>query len=378
MTWDGRTVETCPHRSVDATDPESACCGLLGQISGIGNPALLRVGRDACTACCQSFPPTAVDPNPVIASLVFQVAQRLVNERDGNNSNSGDPSDKRMIAQAIRLRDWAIRFLPLTEADEPDTTAFPEPNQANLTAPLPAVEQTVPRPRHRTEKRIENWAVGVTTAPRRLPTLHFTLESLAHCGWREPHLFIDDAVEVPPEFDHLERTVHRSAVGAFPNYHLSLLELYHRDPNADAYMMVQDDVVLYDHPDLRRYLESALWPTERPCVVSPFCSQVYAQDSAGWHLFEGQWLWGAQLFIFSPRALRMLLSSPHLIDHRTESDNGLALIDHCIGKWAVRNSIPLYYPTPSLAQHIGHVSTLWRTSRIVGGRRAAPFAGDQC
>jgi hypothetical protein len=38
---------------------------------------------------------------------------------------------------------------------------------------------------------------------------------------------------------------------------------------------------------------------------------------------------------------------------------GLANLDALIGQWAERSRVPIFFPTPSLVQHIGHVSTLW-------------------
>lgn len=364
MSWEGRAVDNCQWRHM-RSDAHAADCGLLQKLLGLDQLSDCEVPAGACEACVASFPPSPEDPNPVVASLLFELASDVM-------VSGGKPGCS--VQQARDVRDSAISHLPLMTPDEIEVTAS---NRGILPAPeLPSIASIVPAPQDRCGRRVGTWAVGVTTAPRRLPTLRYCLDSLKRCGWENPHLFADNRADVPEEYGHLECTSRNSTVGAFPNFHLALLELYHRNPEADAFLMVQDDVVLYEHPGLRAYLEDVLWPGTREGIASLFTSQVYAREDVGWSEFEGQWLWGAQAFIFSNSVAVELLTGEHLARHRTESHNGLALIDHCIGKWAVEQNVPVMFPTPSLAQHIGHTSTLWRKSRLVGGRRAGPFAGD--
>ena len=72
-----------------------------------------------------------------------------------------------------------------------------------------------------------------------------------------------------------------------------------------------------------------------------------------------------------------MLTSPMLFSHRTlPDDKGLSKIDVLVGEFAVANGIPIYYPCPSLVQHIGTVSTIWDTARAVLARRAGQYIGD--
>jgi hypothetical protein len=64
-----------------------------------------------------------------------------------------------------------------------------------------------------------------------------------------------------------------------------------------------------------------------------------------------------------------------VIEHR-RTDRGLRFIDDVIGEWAERNLVPIWYPTPSLVQHIGETSTVWPGVPAAGFRRADFFAGD--
>ena len=82
-------------------------------------------------------------------------------------------------------------------------------------------------------------------------------------------------------------------------------------------------------------------------------------------------------FVFPAEVARKFLVDPDVLEHRKKGpEGGLAGIDVLIGRFAAKNGIPIHFPTPSLVQHIGHVSTLWPTARSGGARRAGRFAGD--
>jgi hypothetical protein len=224
---------------------------------------------------------------------------------------------------------------------------------------------------------IRNWAVGVTTAPRRQATLEWTLDSLYRAGWGTPRLFVDSATAIADRFAHLPVTLREPAVGAWPNFYLGLAELLMREPEADAYLMVQDDVIFYDCEDLRAYLERSLWPAEPIGAVSLYCPTIYTQPEPGWHRHQGEWVYGALAFLFPRESAQRLIADLRVLEHRWSRWNGgKANIDVVIGRWAVRHKRPVYYPTPSLVQHIGDTSTIWRGARALGVRKAGRFAGD--
>ena len=137
-------------------------------------------------------------------------------------------------------------------------------------------------------------------------------------------------------------------------------------------MIVQDDTLFCSVAGLRGYLESIFWPGRQPGVASLFCSRADTQPHAGWYRFEGVWVWCALAFVFSREAAQRFLADRDVVLHRwSRSRNGLADISWRVGKWAHSNDVPIYYPTPSLVQHIGDVSALWEGVRAFGNRRAA-------
>jgi hypothetical protein len=239
-----------------------------------------------------------------------------------------------------------------------------------------SLNELLGKPAGNCSKGVKKWAVGVTTAPRRQPTLETCLDYLVRAGWDNLRLFVDDrASSLSLRHAHLPVSLRQPSVGAWPNYYLALSELLCRHPDADALMVVQDDACFYDRESLREYLERTLWPTDPPGLVSLYCSSAYTHEESGWHQMEGEWVWGALAFIFPREKAIQFVTDEQAIAHRY-STGGLKLIDEVIGKWAVRTGTPIHYPTPSMVQHLGVTSTLWPGVPSAGYRRADRFAGS--
>ncbi len=150
-----------------------------------------------------------------------------------------------------------------------------------------------------------------------------------------------------------------------------------RDPDADAYFLAEDDVLYHDRLNLREYLEGVLWPGDRPGVVSLYCPSAYDRPDDGWHRPPGGWALGSLTLIFPAELARQFVTDPEVLDwRRTGRADGLAGPGVAVGRWASRRGIPVSYPCPSLAQHIGDRSTLWAVAEADEGRRAARFLGD--
>ena len=230
-----------------------------------------------------------------------------------------------------------------------------------------------------TRGSVVNWAVGVTTAPRTVPTVSRTLESLSSAGWQSPRIFAEPGspLDAVPRAGIYPVTRRESALGAWPNWFLGLSELYQRNPLADAYLMVQDDVVFCRN--VRGYLESALWPSDRVAAISLYYPHPDGAWENGLHFRElscKDGLPGALAIIFPNLAARMLLSDPLVLIHRRRGSRGLKLIDVVVGTWAHRSRLPVLAAAPSLCQHIGETSTLWPDSPMPINRVSASFPGE--
>ena len=237
-----------------------------------------------------------------------------------------------------------------------------------------SLEELVPPPDRRCGSPVRRWAVGITTAPRRRPTLEACLDGVVRAGWEAPRLFLDGTSRVPPRYAHLPMTWREDGVGAWPSWYLALAELVLQQPDADAYLMLQDDVVLHDRESLRGYLERVLWPGDRPGLVSLFYTGP--DTTPGWHRDEA-WHWGAQGFVLSPALARALLADPGAMQAllNSSADHHIP-IPSVLYAWARRHRIDTWYATPSLSQHIGNASAIWENAALTSGRRAPWFSGD--
>jgi hypothetical protein len=415
-----RTAESCPYREqLAAARPGGhAICRLLGELIGLSATAASQVGIDACVACCQYPLPSAHSVNPVIASMVSIIVERVI-------ASSGLPGCS--AAKAARLKQWAVEqlrievpvaieptpSLPLRarhpccylgdEAEIVGSTTPPEidsgprfvchhPDHVTTTVaachrcrdwadrPKPAplsLRELLPITAPRHGSPVRRWAVGVRTAHRDPPTLDWSLDSLARAGWTEPRLFADSMVSRAARSSHLPMTVRDTPVGAWPSFYMGLTELLMREPDADAYLMAEDDVLYYDRQNLREYFEQILWHGDEFSLVSLYCSAADTEPRAGWHVRAGQWMRGSLAFIFPPELAKRFVTDSEVLQHRWKGPGGgLAGVSIAVGSWAHRNGVPIYYPCPSLAQHIGDRSTLWPATRAQGDRRADWFMGD--
>jgi hypothetical protein len=167
------------------------------------------------------------------------------------------------------------------------------------------------------------------------------------------------------------------ALGAWSNFLLALNELYHREPRADAYLMVQDDAVYCR--GLKKYLEQSLWPGPTPGVVSLHTPRhLAAATGTGFYPADLGWgAWGAQAFIFSNSAVRAFLSDSQVMDHRLKGVlEGKKNVDSVVGDWCRRTKREFWLHAPSLCEHIGAKSTLWRKGELKGRRTSADFPGE--
>jgi hypothetical protein len=80
-----RPPESCPHRDGvrQAAGGEVACCRLLVRLSGLEGAAAYPVRREACRACGESVAPSADRLNPVVASLLYALAEQAAGHGDG-------------------------------------------------------------------------------------------------------------------------------------------------------------------------------------------------------------------------------------------------------------------------------------------------------
>lgn len=211
------------------------------------------------------------------------------------------------------------------------------------------------------------WAVGITTAPRAKPTLDVTAASVIESGFPAFHVFAEPDTAIGPIA--ATGTVHHRVTrfGAFGNYIAALRDLLDAHPDADALLLVQDDTILAGQ-GLAAWLEKS-WPAEPMACLSLYTAEPYSLPHAGWGK-RLDWIWGACAIAWKPDAARAFLESNEVALWEKQSG-----IDVLIGHYATAAGLPVYYPSPSLAQHVGHTSTVWPSSLAIGARRSTTFIG---
>lgn len=206
-----------------------------------------------------------------------------------------------------------------------------------------------------------NWTYGITTVPfRREDTLPRTIKSFKAAGFDKPRLFVDGAKDVESWEDefNLDVSCRYPALKTAGNWVLSLHELYLRSPNADRFMIIQDDVICI--PNLKQYLEKLHYPAQGYCNLYTYDSNLpfVGNNDGGWikPLRQGK---GALCLLFSQEAVRALLGSQHLIERikPTGIDGGIVTAMDKAG-------FAEYVHNPSLVQHIGIISSIGHASRV--------------
>lgn len=224
---------------------------------------------------------------------------------------------------------------------------------------------------------VKKWAVGMTTAPRAEPTLERCLQSVIQSGWDEIHVFAEPG-SVVPELPGVSVTRRGARMGVIGNWFLGLSELVQNEPEADAFFMFQDDVLL--PRNARLFLEQKLWPADRIGLVSIYCPEAYVNGKPGFQRVEIQRRLLGALTVILPRAAAHWLVTQGIAEvSRTQrlasDDRGL---DVLLGRLLKQQELDAFYFNPSLAMHIGTCSTLWPGVAETPKRQAKNFVGESC
>ena len=200
-----------------------------------------------------------------------------------------------------------------------------------------------------------DFSTVVLTAPRPEPMLGRTLKSLEAAGFNAVGVHDDTAPS-----------------GHFRAYMAALRYAVQRNTDAEAYFIIEDDVVFCR--GLREYLASTLWPSpvEGIALCSPYCPAAYRQRRRGWDARQsrrGHYLAGSQAWIFPSQAARAILAE---VAPRSSTHNA----DWEIGRWAKATGRRVWYHTPSLAQHEGIRNSALGDNAVTELRHAADFIGE--
>lgn len=193
-------------------------------------------------------------------------------------------------------------------------------------------------------------ACGITTCPREQQTIRESLDSIRQAGFQRISVVED-----------------KNRDGAWNCFRRCLAQTVASNPEADAFVLFQDDVLVARNT--RDYLLSVLWPDgETTGVVSLYCSGMYRFTEPGFHQRNGR-TWGALALCFTPYAARLLLADT------TPARKGEAVVDGKVSRWCVDAGLGYYVHWPSLIQHTGATSTVSKEP-LGTTRRARVFVDD--
>jgi glycosyltransferase involved in cell wall biosynthesis len=335
-------VGRCGYRTPLETEEGSdrAHCGVVAQILGVAEGPACVVNRDACEACLQSLVPGDA-LNPVVASLIFMATDSI--RRAG-----GIPGCSVAKAEALRGRvegHLAVVLPGLPERVFPPRSV-PGKGTRTVTPAAPGAVAQDP-----------TWMVAVTTAPRSTPTLGPTLRSLERAGFGAVHIFAEPGSEVPPEA-YQQHHVHQNAqpLGNFSNFYYALTLLYEENRDADCLAVFQDDIEAA--VGLKSWCDRQLWP-EGTGIVSLFTPRLHGDRRTGWRLLSPGYhrIFGGQAMLFRRDVVESFLSDPVVL---RELRVGRYNSDALVSAWAARRGTAIAYHTPSLVQHVGAVSSIYR------------------
>lgn len=244
--------------------------------------------------------------------------------------------------------------------------------------PAPAtLEAAIPPPAVRVAPSSPvRWAVGVRTCPRPGGTNYLpqTLDALAAAGWRDVMVFAEPGSQVPRGVPATRRA---KGLGGWGSWYASAVELLLAEPEAGAYLLVEDDARIA--PGARSHLEEhVLWPdgSAEQCL-SLYTSGPHERDAGGkpgWHA-RAKWTLGSVAVVMSQAFLRRMLVDPAIANHRWAQHAPTRNTDGQIGQAAAHMGRPVWHPVPSLAWHMGHDSATWPGLAAEDHRQASSFAG---
>jgi hypothetical protein len=234
----------------------------------------------------------------------------------------------------------------------------------------------------RAKKHKENWAVVVTTAPRKEPTLSVCLDSLLIAGWN-PKIF----AEPSGDYGFLNSAykdnmiMHKNKKGVWWNW-VESCRWALENTTAENIMTVQDDSLF--HPESKQWVEKFLWPAENTGFVSLYTPKHYSVRShlknkperpLGLNRITTKSLWGACALIFPRSVLEEMMSSPFIDNwrgarlrtksawknkqkERGENPHTIANSDTAIGKMMNSMGKSMWFMDPSPVRHIAEHSAM--------------------
>ncbi len=307
--------------------PRGPVCRIVNQVTEISSYEISGTTDEICHACQNEFR-SGREVNPVVGSLVYNAVKKVADQ-------GGHPECS--VERAHHLLRCAS-----------DQVSF-------VVAQLP--EFSFPPAKAKDDEEVcgASLAVGMLTAPRKIPTIESSLQNVRLAGFSDIELFAEPGSFIPDSLQGLRIHQREKRLGNLLNFCSGLSLLLKKYPNAEAIAMFQDDISLAR--GTREWLETQLWPAGAG-IVSLFTPRPHLDRKAGWHLRSPgfQRVCGAQALVFRRDTLEAFLSDPRVFGRLHRNDH---CDDAVVAGWAARTGEKIAYHTPSLAGHGDGVSSIF-------------------
>lgn len=209
------------------------------------------------------------------------------------------------------------------------------------------------------------WATAITCVPERLNDLFpQTFLSFREAGWSHPLLCIDgetDGFKWTSKFELSGITMHYPRCRTFANWDLCLRELYMRNPEADRYLICQDDAIFVKN--LRQYLERVPYieKTYKNLYLFPANEKLAPKDGdkprVGWYP-SNQLGKGAVCLVFDRETVLTLAATRYMAERPASAVRGHKSVDGGIVSALKSLDVKEFVHFPSLCQHMGKTSSM--------------------
>jgi orotate phosphoribosyltransferase len=209
----------------------------------------------------------------------------------------------------------------------------------------------------------DDWAVGMTVAPRPVSTLKQSVASTMSAGW-QPLLFAEPGSDLSGRGNC--QVVQRSQrLGCFHNWLAMLTELLQRFPQARRILTLQDDVAFTR--DVRAFLEREPWPHETCGMLSLYTAGHYQNGKPPYSTIRvtRRPFWGALATVFPRKVAEAIVADPQSRQwlgarekNYTLGSPKIANSDTFIGRWLDSHGYTIWAYDPGLSQHIAETSSL--------------------
>ena len=204
--------------------------------------------------------------------------------------------------------------------------------------------------------------LAIRTAPRKVPVLNYSIETLRKAGFdRTIHIFAEPG-EYCIKGKNIYLEIHKRKKGSLRNYDYALKFLI---DNSDCkhIIVVSDDVIYGDLTPI----QAALHMKEDYGYYSLFTHKGHPQvenyiKKEGWNRVKlGKNAWGgAYLFQkhIADRMTRTWFYEKHLAGKTERKEKHGQMSDGCVSECMIHLDLPMYYHNPSLVCTAGISSTL--------------------